>query len=89
MDTVFQIIEIIIMAAFLIMLYRNFGKSPKIKIVKVPTVKQIKREKKRARRLRKIKRKFRIPYIGKTEMLPYDPKKAYIEAVWNEINGKK
>lgn len=91
MDDILKIIEIIIVAAFLIMLYNKFYSKPKIKAVKVkvPTARQIRRAKKRARRLRKVKRKFRIPYVGKTKIIKYDKKLPYIESVWNEIEPKK
>lgn len=91
MDNILKILEIITMAAFLIMLYRRFYDKPKIKAVKVrvPTAKQIRRAKKRARRLRRVKRKFRIPYIGRTKIIEYDKKLPYIESIWNEIEPKK
>lgn len=90
MDDILKILEIITMAAFLIMLYRRSYK-PKIKAVKVrvPTARQIRRAKKRARRFRKIRRRFRIPYVGKTKIIRYDKKLPYIESIWNEIEPKK
>lgn len=91
MDTILKIIEIIIVAAFLIMLYRRFYDKPQIKAVKVkiPTARQVRRAKKRARRLRKVRRRFRIPYVGKTKIIRYDKKLPYIESIWNEIEPKR
>lgn len=91
MDSILKIIEIVIVAAFFIMLYRRFYNKPQIKAVKVkvPTARQIRRAKRRARRLRKIRRRFRIPYVGKTKIIRYDKKLPYIESIWNEIEPQK
>lgn len=78
-----------IMIAFCIFLYIQFCYKPKIKTVKIPKTKQIRKQKKRARRLRNLKRLFRIPYRGKTEIVQYDKKKAYIDSIWDELRGKK
>lgn len=78
-----------ILIAFCIFLYIQFCYKPKIKVVKIPKTKQIRKQKKRARRLRKLKRWFRIPYRGKTDIIQYDKKKAYIDSIWDELRGKK
>lgn len=85
-DNIFEITVILI---FLIILYRGFCRRPKIKVVKAPTVKQIRREKKRARRLRKISRRFKVPYIGKTEIIEYSKTNPCIDSMWEEIQRKK
>lgn len=85
MDHIFEIAVVII---FLVVLYRGFCRKPKIKVVKVPTTKQIRRQKKRARRLRKISRRFKVPYIGKTEIIDYDKTNPYIESIWEEMRKK-
>lgn len=85
-DNIFEITVIII---FLIILYRGSCRRPKIKVVKAPTTKQIRREKKRARRLRKISRRFKVPYVGKTEIIQYNKTKPCIDSMWDEIQRKK
>lgn len=83
-----HIFEIAVVIIFLVVLYRGFCRKPKIKVVKAPTTKQIRRQKKRARRLRKISRRFRVPYIGKTEIIEYDKTNPYIESIWEELRKK-
>ncbi len=78
-----------ILIAFCIFLYIQFCYKSKIKTVKIPKTKQIRKQKKRARRLRKLKRWFRLPYRGKTEIVKYDKQKAYIDSIWEELRGKK
>lgn len=77
-----------ILIAFCIFLYIHFCYKQKIKTVKIPKTKQIRKQKKRARRLRKLKRWFRIPYRGETDIVQYDKKKAYIDSIWDELNKK-
>ncbi len=84
-----NIFEITVMIVFLIILYRGFCWKPKIKIVKAPTLKQIRREKKRARRIRKISRRFKVPYVGQTEIIKYDKKSPCIDSMWEEVERKK
>lgn len=84
-DNIFEITVILI---FLAILYYGFCRRPKIKVIKAPTVKQIRREKKRARRIRKISRRFKIPYVGKTEIIEYDKTNPYIESIWEEMRKK-
>ena len=84
-DNIFEITVILI---FLIILYRGFCRKPKIKVIKAPTARQIRREKKRARRLRKISRRFKLPYVGKTEIIEYDKTTPYIESIWEEMRKK-
>lgn len=86
MDHIFEIAVIII---FLVVLYRGFCRRPMIKVVKAPTTRQIRRQKKRARRLRKISRRFRVPYIGKTEIIEYDKTSPCIDSMWEEVQHKK
>ena len=84
-----HIFEITVILIFLIILYRGFCRKPKIKVIKAPTAKQIRREKKRARRLRKISRRFKVPYVGKTEIIRYDKTSPCIDSMWEEIQRKK
>lgn len=84
-DNIFEITVILI---FLVILYRGFCRKPKIKVIKAPTAKQIRRKKKRARRLRKISRRFRVPYVGKTEIIEYDKTNPYIDSIWEEMRKK-
>lgn len=85
-DNIFEITVILI---FLVILYCGFCRRPKIKLIKAPTAKQIRREKKRARRLRKISRRFKLPYVGKTEIIQYDKTSPCIDSMWEEIQHKK
>lgn len=80
-----NMIQAVIIIMFLAFLYIIFCRKPKIKTIKAPTVKQVKRKKKHARMIRKIKRKFKIPYRGKTEIIEYSKTRPYIEHAWNEI----
>lgn len=84
-DNIFEIAVILI---FLLILYCGFRRKPKIKVIKAPTAKQIRREKKRARRIRKISRRFKIPYVGKTEIIQYDKTSPYIDSIWEEMRKK-
>lgn len=83
--TMEHIFECVILIFFCICLYRVFCKRPKIKVVKAPTTKEIRRQRKKDRRMRKIKRKFKLPYHGKTEIIEYSKTKPYIESAWKEI----
>lgn len=85
MDHIFEIAVVII---FLVVLYRGFCRKPKVKVVRAPTARQVRRQKKRARRLRRIKRHFKIPYVGKTEVIEYDKTSPYIESIWEELRKK-
>lgn len=85
MENIFAIAIFVLFCAFL---YIRFCKTPKIKTVKAPTTKAIKRKKKHDRRIKKLKRIFKLPYRGKTEIVKYDPYKEYIESVWDEIQRK-
>lgn len=85
-DNIFEIAAILI---FLIILYCGFCRRPKIKVIKAPTVKQIRREKKHARQIRKISRHFKVPYIGKTEIIEYNKTSPCIDSMWEEIQRKK
>lgn len=82
-------VEIAIFILFFIYLYKKFCWKPKIKIVKAPTPDDIKKQHKKERRFRKIKRRFRIPYHGKTQITEFDKTKPYIESAWNEIQKPK
>lgn len=80
-----HLFESIILVFFCICLYQVFCRKPKIKVVKAPTTKEIRRQRKKDRRLRKIKRKFRLPYRGKTEIVEYSKTRPYIESAWKEL----
>lgn len=84
-----EYVEIVIIVLFCIYLYKKFCWRPKIKIVKAPTPDDIKKQHKRDRRFRKIKRHFRIPYRGKTQITEFDKTKPYIESAWNEVEHRK
>ncbi len=71
-------LEIVTMICFLIYMYRKAYK-PYIK-----EVKQADESPKKKKRLKYLHR-IRIPYRGKTEIIKYDKKSAYIESAWNEI----
>lgn len=83
-----HIFEITVILIFLAVLYRAFCWKPKVKTVKAPTAKQIRKQKKRARRIRKISRRFKVPYVGKTEIIQYDKTNPYIESIWEEMRKK-
>lgn len=83
-----NIFAIITLSSFCVYLYITFCKKPKIKTVKAPTAKQIRRKKKRGRKIKKIKRIFKLPYRGKTEIIEYDPYREYVESIWDELNKK-
>lgn len=80
-----HIFECVILLFFCICLYRVFCCKSKVKVVKAPTTKEIRRQRKRDRRMRKIKRKIKLPYRGKTEIIKYSKTKPYIESAWKEI----
>lgn len=87
-----DIFEIIALIACCIFMYTRFGRSPQIKVLKeekIPQPEEIKRQRKKARRIRKIKRRFRIPYRGKTQIITYDKKTPYIESAWNEVEKEQ
>lgn len=86
MDHIFEITAVII---FLVILYHGFCRKPKVKVVKAPTTKQIRHRRKRERRLRSITRHFKIPYVGKTEIIRYDKKSPCIDSMWEEVERKK
>ena len=83
-----NIFVIAIFVLFCALLYIRFCRTPKIKTVKAPTTKAIKRKKKRNRNIKKLKRIFKLPYRGKTEIIKYDPSRKYIESIWDELNKK-
>lgn len=96
MRDLYNILEAITLIACIVFLYRQFGQRPKIKTVKdekIPTTQEIRKRRKRERQLRKVKRRFKIPYRGKTEIIKYDKTLPYIESAWNEVekeqHGKK
>ncbi len=80
-----HLFESIILIVFCICLYRVFCRTPKVKVVKAPTTKEIRRQRKKDRRMRKIKRKFKLPYRGRTEIVEYSKTRPYIESVWKEL----
>lgn len=80
-----HLFEIIILVFFCVCLYRVFCRKPKVKVVKAPTTKEIRHQRKKDRRKRKIKRKFRLPYRGKTEIVEYSKTRPYIESAWKEL----
>lgn len=84
-----NIIKIFILILFCTFLYMKLCRKPKIKVVKAPKPEDIKRQRKRERKLRKIKRRFRIPYRGKTQITEFDKTKPYIESAWNEIEHRR
>ncbi len=96
MGDLYNILEAITLIACVVFLYRQFGQRPKIKAVKeekIPTTQEIRKRRKRERQLRKVRRRFKIPYRGKTEIIQYDKTTPYIESAWNEVekeqHGKK
>ncbi len=80
-----HLFESIILIVFCICLYRVFCRTPKVKVVKAPTTKEIRRQRKKDRRMRKIKRKFKLPYRGRTEIVEYSKTRPYIESAWKEL----
>lgn len=84
-----NIIYIAALIVFCIFLYLRFGRKPKIKTVKVPDKKSILKQKRKNRRLKKLKRIFRTPYKGKTEIIKYDKKHGYIDSAWEEVQKSK
>lgn len=80
-----HLFESVILVFFCICLYRVFCRTPKVKVVKAPTTKEIRRQRKKARRIRKIKRKFKLPYRGRTEIVEYSKTRPYIESAWKEL----
>lgn len=85
----FDIIKIIIIISFCIILYIKKIRQPKIKVVKVPKPEDIKQQRKKERTIRKMKRQFKIPYRGKTQITEFDKTKPYIESAWNEVEHRK
>lgn len=83
-----EIFNPIILLLFCIYIYLTFCKKPKIKTVKAPTTKEIKRKKKHDRKIKKIKRIFKLPYKGKTEIIEFDKKRPYVNSAWDEIEKK-
>lgn len=80
-----HLFESVILVFFCICLYRVFCRTPKVKVVKAPTTKEIRHQRKKARRIRKIKRKFKLPYRGRTEIVEYSKTRPYIESAWKEL----
>ena len=80
-----HLFESIILIVFCICLYRVFCRTPKVKVVKAPTTKEIRRQRKKDMRMRKIKRKFKLPYRGRTEIVEYSKTRPYIESAWKEL----
>lgn len=80
-----HLFESVILVFFCICLYRVFCRTPKVKVVKAPTTKEIRRQRKKDRRIRKIKRKFKLPYRGRTEIVEYSKTRPYIESAWKEL----
>ncbi|MCM1233130.1 MAG: hypothetical protein NC489_23665 [Ruminococcus flavefaciens] len=96
MEPIYDICEIIILAACCIFLYERFGRRARVREVKperIPTKKEIRRQRKRERRRRKLKRWFRVPYRGNAKIIEYSKTAPYIESAWNEVekeqHGKK
>lgn len=92
MRDLYNILEVITLIACVIFLYRQFGKRPRIKAVKeekIPTTQEIRRQRKKERKIRKIKRRFKIPYCGKTEIIEYSKTASYIESAWNEVEKEQ
>lgn len=82
-------INIALLVLCCIFLYIKFCRKPKVKIIRAPRPEEIKRQRKKERQLRKIKRWFRIPYHGKTQITEFDKTKPYIDSAWNEIESHK
>lgn len=82
MQIIKDCLEIITMCCFIYFLYTK-TKRPKLKTVE----EEVKKPKKKKRY--KYLRRFRIPYVGKTEILQFDQKHGYIESAWNEIQKPK
>ncbi len=80
-----HLFESIILLVFCICLYWAFCRTPKVKVVKAPTTKEIRRKRKKDRRKRKIKRIFKLPYRGRTEIVEYSKTRPYIESAWKEL----
>lgn len=80
-----NLISIVLLALCCLFLYIRFCRKTKVKIIRAPRPEDVKRQRKKERQLRKIKRRFRIPYRGKTKIEEFDPKKPYIESIWEEL----
>ena len=92
MEELYNILEALALIACCIFLYRQFGRRPRVKAVKeekIPTTQEIRRQRKKERKIRKIKRRFKIPYRGKTEVIEYSKTAPYIESAWNEVEKKR
>lgn len=85
----YDLAKITLLILCCIFLYKKFCYKPKVKVYKVPKPEEIKQQRKKERRLKKIKRHFKIPYRGKTQIIEYDKTKPYIESAWNEIEKHK
>ena len=70
------------MCCFIYFLYTK-TRRPKLKAVE----KEVQKPKKK--RHYKYLKRFKIPYVGKTEIIQFDQKHGYIESVWNEIQKPK
>lgn len=84
-----NLLYIIALICLCIILYKNCVYRPKIKKVKIPTTKQVRRSRRKKRFKNKIRRIFRIPYVGKTDIVQFDKQQPYIESIWDELRGKK
>lgn len=80
-----NIISATLIIPFLLFIYWEFIGRYKIKSVKVPTTKEIRRARKRKRKIKKIKRFFKLPYHGKSEIIEFDKKTPYIDSIWEEL----
>lgn len=96
MEDLYDLLEIITLAAACMFLYGQFGRRPRIRAVKpekIPTTQEIRKQRRKERRRRKLKRRFRIPYRGNAEVIGYNKTAPYIESAWNEVekeqHGKK
>lgn len=92
MSELYNVLEAITLIACVVFLYRQFGSKPRIKVVKeekIPTTQEIRRQRKRERQIRKVKRKFKVPYRGKTEIIKYSKTTPYIESAWNEVEKEQ
>lgn len=81
--------KIVLIVLLCLYIYKRYIWKPKMKIVKIPTPEDLKRQNKKDRRMRKIKRHFKIPYRGKTQISEFDKTKPYIESAWNEIEHSR
>lgn len=92
MRDLYNILEAVSLIACVVFLYRQFGHRPRIKAVKqekIPTTQEIRKRRKRERQFRKVRRWFKIPYRGKTEIIEYSKTTPYIESAWNEVEKEQ